>query len=399
MESNQPREHRTRPILASLGKIRQFARWLDSLPVFNRWPLHPLWPTFLTLLVIFTGGFGSVFSTEIRSAFPLSLGPYDGWSWHATAFYFLAVVAALLFFWRQRSDDQQRERLSEQTGKLEMLIKTLPPANFLEHFADYYLTADKVMEVAFGPPPPQVDQTNLERSARHLLRLVAALAQSFDGNHADATYAANVMLFRPTHDLTPQQQAAIEERLRFREAGVQCAGLSGVLDLVERFSTTATSADHAPDTSLQPLALPVPTSPQTHQGRFKVLPGAPQAFALIEFSYFDDTWMIPEWCEKHGDFTAAVRDELRQYFHDAQHFRSFVSIPLVETGRVLGLADDQPGPIGVLNIHSNRTNLLKGGAPGVLGGLNPLEQFALVTQPLIVMLAKLLSRSTNHFHE
>jgi hypothetical protein len=375
-------------------------RWLDSRAILNRWPIHPLWPTVLTLLVIITGGYGSVFSDQIRSAFPLSFGPYGGWSWHATTFYFLALIAAWLFFWRQRADDHQRKILTEQTEKLETLIKTLPPANFLEHFAKYYITADKAMEVAFGPPPDQLDQQNLERSARHILRLVAVLAQAFDGNHMNVTYAANVMLFRPSEGLSQLQQTAIEPRLRFRETGVHCLGLKGILDLVTRFSTTSTNEQELPDPTLHPLALPVPHHVTSPQGRYNVLPGAPLAFATSQFSYFADTWQIPDWCERQGDFTAAVREQLRQYFERAQHFRSFVSIPLVGTGQILGFADaEAQTPLGVLNIHSSRSNLLKGGASGALGGFNPLEQFAFVTQPLIVMLAKLLARSAGHFTE
>jgi hypothetical protein len=371
-------------------------QWLDSRAVLNRWPLHPLWPTFLTLLVIVTGEYGAVFGDDIKAAFPISLG----WSWHATTFYCLAFVAGWLFFWRQRADDHQRAVLTEQTEKLETLVKTLPPANFLEHFAEYYLTADKAMEVAFGPPPEKLDQQNLERSTRHILRLVAALAQAFDGNHVNVTYAANVMLFRPLESLSKLQQTAIEKRLRFREVGVRCAGLKGVLDLVTSFSTTSTSEEESPDTGLRPLALPVPHDLTTRQGRYNVLPGAPFAFAKSEFSYFPDTWQIPDWCEQRGDFTAAVREQVREYFQQAQHFRSFVSIPLVSTGQILGFAGTEAEtPIGVLNIHSDRTNLLKGGAAGALGGFNPLEQFAFVTQPLIVMLAKLLARSTGHFAE
>jgi hypothetical protein len=371
-------------------------QWLDSRAILNRWPHHPLWPTFLTLLVIATGEYGAVFGEDIKAAFPISLG----WSWHATAFYSLAFVAGWLFFWRQRADDHQRAALTEQTEKLETLVKTLPPANFLEHCAKYYLTADKAMEVAFGPLPGQLDQQNLERSARHILRLVAALAQAFDGNHENVTYAANVMLFRASDSLSPLQQSAIEKRLQFREAGVHCIGLKGVLDLVTQFSTTSTSKEESPDESLHRIALPVPHEPKTRQGRYNVLPGAPYAFAMSEFSYFADTWDIPNWCEQCGDFTAAVREQLREYFQRAQHFRSFVSIPLVSTGQILGFADaEDKTPLGVLNIHSNRLNLLKGGASGALGGFNPLQQFAFVTQPLIAMLAKLLARSAGHFSE
>jgi hypothetical protein len=168
--------------------------------------LHPLFATLVTLLVIVAGMVGSIYSSEIRSSFPFywGNGPICV---QAVIFWTATVIAAFAYFLREQSVAQtQREdqrRVLYRAQRFERLIRTLPPENFLEVVADFYSAAAAATNAAFSqrvltPHPRPI----VEQSLRHLLRLIAALAQQFDGSHADVEYAANIMLFKESGNLS-----------------------------------------------------------------------------------------------------------------------------------------------------------------------------------------------------
>ena len=252
-------------------RLRMFAELVE------RFALHPLYASAVTFLIIFTGGYGSLFSVEIRSAFPFSWGPFGDFVWEAGKFWTLTLLAALMFFFRQRAEDREydarQSELKRQTDKLESLIRTLPPENFLERQARFYLSAEEASEVALGSK--SADQAELiDSGIRHILRIVATLAQSFDGDHQEVCYAANIMLFRPSVDFDTDTEAAIQSRLRFCDPDVPCKALEGVLDIDRALSTVSTSEKAEPDPNLRALSLPIPFAIRTELGKYRVLPGA-----------------------------------------------------------------------------------------------------------------------------
>jgi hypothetical protein len=91
--------------------------------------------TLITTLGLLAGLWGSLYSTEIRGAWPFQRSPYQGISLHAVSFWTFVTVATLLFFWMQFKSEEERRaaeaRLTEQAAKLEDLIRTQPPEEFL----------------------------------------------------------------------------------------------------------------------------------------------------------------------------------------------------------------------------------------------------------------------------
>jgi hypothetical protein len=343
----------------------------------------PWFATAITLLVIIAGLLGSIYSPEIRDAFPFywGRGPICV---QAVIFWVVAGVAALAYFFREQSvareQHKQQDRALYRSERLERLIRTLPPENFLELVGDFYTAAAEAVDAAFAertavPHPPEV----VEQSIRHLLRLIAALAQQFDGNHTGVEYAANIMMFKETKALKPAERVSLASRLLFCDEAVSIDNLRGVLELQTKLSAIAADAKAEPDPRMGPIALPIPVHSSVHE-RYKVMPGAPLAFIEREPDVYTDTSLLAEWCEENGDFTRQVVEEVRSHFRDS-HVRAFVSIPLFAP-EDLSNADAQP--VAILNIHATREGLLRGES-------EPLAHFVQILRPFHGFLVDLLN--------
>ena len=264
----------------------------------------PLYAGIITFLIIFAGGFGSLFSKEIRTAFPFSLGPYDGLSGHAIVFWILIVIASFTFFLRQWAAD---DASSEARKELIRQIQTLPPADFLALFAKVYDSC----EVVFRQTKEVDNITPLKEATRFILRGITTLAQRFDPRGQDIFYAANIMVFKKADDLDKKESDEIAKRLKFCEKECAVSKFNGVLDLQVDLSTTIDNEDREPDSSLRAFALPVPT-PHTVEvvgGRklYRVLPGAPLAFIERRLDIYADTSELLDWCNKKGSFSEYVK--------------------------------------------------------------------------------------------
>lgn len=352
---------------------------------------HPATAAVITILLIVTGGVGSIYSVEIRRAFPFQWSPHGRfllggpWSYspQATIFWVLVVASALIFYFRQRADDRAREiaqdALISRARNLEHLIRTLPPPNFLSVLAQILGQADRITDAINAANKP--DREDLVQGLRHLLNLTAKLAQSFDGNDPAVHYGANIMSVRYSGSMNEAEEAEIQSRLFFCEPEASVDQLLGVLDLNAEFSTTADDSTAKADPNLEPFALPLPAEPYTETG-YRVLPGAPMAYFTRQADGFADTAELRQWCDSEGDFTNAVKDELEDYFRHAQ-FRSFLSIPLFATADATEQLDDDP--IAILNIHSDRLGLLA-------TANEPASHFVSIIRPFQLNLAKILWR-------
>ena len=353
--------------------------------------LNPFFATLVTLLLIVVGGLGSIWSDDIRRAFPFTGAPEWKDSPSARIFWMASGGTCLLFFLRQRAVDREqgeaRREIVEQSAELARLIRTLPPANFLSSFAQMHGQAARAAETVFGAPPV-ISQAQAEKGVRHLLRCVAILAQQFDGDHPDHRYAANVMLYRGGAGLSAGEVAALQPQLRFVDQGTSVGKLKGVLELIPAYSSLARDNSGGPDPAIRPLALPVPREARRNS-RFMVLPGAPLAFAERAPSIYLRAGELPLWCRENGDFTADVQRQLTDYFeHPAAAIQSFVSIPLCVVGND-GLDDRGTDPVGVLNVHCDRQCLLN--FENNRFGRDPVSHFVDITRPLRLILMQFLA--------
>jgi hypothetical protein len=133
----------------------------------------------------------------------------------------------------------------------------------------------------------------------------------------------------------------IAERIRFTERKRPISTYGHVLDL-------ALWAYERPDLP-KALALPV-EDPNDDIMRYKLLPGAPAAFALGRIEVVESTDDLDPYFRGAGkSVDPVVREEQLNYFRE-RGFKSFVSIPLTR--------NRNEKIFGVLNVQSNKTAVL-----------------------------------------
>ena len=118
------------------------AVWSNPGHWFNRMCLHPAFATVLTALIIIIGVFGSIWTKEIREAFPFTFSPRWKNSLKADFVWSSGTMVAFMFFFRQRAVDRAQENaqgeIVARAEELAQLIRTLPPTNFLTVFGNMY---------------------------------------------------------------------------------------------------------------------------------------------------------------------------------------------------------------------------------------------------------------------
>lgn len=329
-------------------------RWLAAAPNLVS---SPVYATVTTVLAVIAGLLGSVYQNDIAGAFPLALwGPWGPLSRRAVGFWASVLLFAVMFFLRQKWDDDSRGRLAETamraekgTERIEALVRTMPPKAFQSQLAKMVGTAHSSMATLLPRSrPAELRKEDVESLVRALLNSIARLALIYDNEPAGAAYSANIMVFVALRGGGfPEDVARV---LRFYPRDYDLARLAGALVLRPALSATSDTADiPRPDTNVMAIALPVPVE-AAHGGRWNTLPGAPKAFVMQDVDGYDDSTTLGAWCAKSGDFPPSVVEELRLYFEtgDGRAIRSFISRPLAFDG----------GTSGVLNLHSNRKNIL-----------------------------------------
>jgi len=329
--------------------------WLST---FGR---SPIYAAVVSLLAVVTGFVGSLFSPEIKAAFPFYWGS-GRFSWEAALFWGFLVGTGLLYWWRQVVVDRDRkgaeDALLGQSNKLEELIRTLPPGDFLEAFGRNYSGCSGLVYDLLVGHEEERERATVESALQTVLLAMAGLARHYDGTPDDVVYGSNLMTYMAGSEIPNPVPGHLEEAARFLGGTIEekRGELQGVLWLRSEYSGRvpgdATSGD-TPDPSLRALVLPIPRTEKTVQGAWRVLPGAPLAFCRKRPNGYEDTATMATFCEVEGDFPPSVIQELRGYFGEpqSQGIKSLVSLP------VLSPRDSEC--LGIVNIHRDRPNILK----------------------------------------
>ncbi|NMG46589.1 hypothetical protein GO613_00500 [Azoarcus communis] len=303
------------------------------------------------------GLFGSIFSNEIKNAFPFTIG--DKFVWQAAAFYTALVIFA--YFFRLQMQGQS-QTLNESSERLERLIRTLPPEGFLTKYESFVVKAGGEV-VRAGDP--SVGEDGVKDAAQVALLALVLLAKMFDGNPNTGRYAINLMIFEPP----PSDDTARKkwfEGTSLWEIGRSLDDLHGLLILDCRFALALSEGESERpgfDNHVAPLKLPVlrMQSRRDKQGRTNVLPGAPTAFCFPGRPEFcSDTRKLAETWRAESGLRPEIADEIEAYFASeaGRWVGSFVSLPVLEPPE---RPDAEPKVVGVVNIHSDRTNILEDG--------------------------------------
>jgi hypothetical protein len=367
-----------------------------------------LWPLIggaTTIFGVLAGFLGAHYDKEIPQSLMLwcpVLFPDNQFAVGPTIFWFCTLLAGCLFtgtFWAQASSSSRAtaglysattkvlintDSLSKKATVLDGLVQrlyTLPPVGFLELYS-------RTMEFAFASSRGAAESASssmevLALSIRTQLAFVLGLAASFDLDGREARYGCNLMLFRLTSKLNSQELADIQNRLLFAEKGVAVGMLPGVLDVIPELSASSDS-EGKPDPKLTVFALPIPSIPaneKMNRSMNGVLPGAPDALVAGTGVVIENMDKLKELTETNL-FTDFVRKQLATYIAENKFIQSFFAIPLY--GPSVGNSKGEP--IGILNVHRDRTNPL---------AADKFQLFYPLLVPLALLIGDLLWTYTN----
>lgn len=277
---------------------------------------------------------------------------------------------------------QQSLDLTRRTEELHQLVQTLPPKDILTRWARH---AEKLHEfrgeVAPLNPSDPLSASRIRLAIRGVLAGIIKVVRVYENAPGNVVMAANLMLFVPKDGLLsmpPEQREEIEGGLSFGKRGPSIHTLDGVLILIEPLSTRSDLKENAHDDKVKELVLPIPTERELADGRSRVLPGAPTAWATRRAHRFASQEEMLDWCHSIGAFTTETLNDLRTYLKSptGREVASFLSLPL----------PDAPGtrtPVGVLNVHSDQ--------PGLLRDRKPEDSLFVLLQPALSLLGSFLS--------
>lgn len=321
---------------------------------------------FLAVLGVFTGFVGSIYTPELKTAVETAVA-FRSNHLGVALFLVCGCVTAVCVFWRQSVIDENREGVQNrfdaaatEVAESIQTLRSLPEPSFLTEFNHIFSTnvarAEKLNSFA-----ARLQGTTV------VLEGFAALAQKFDGT-GDARFAANLMLF-----LTGEHARPWIEKLSFFDGDP--SKLDGLLALPVELAALS----KGPDDKIPEFALPVPKDRGTAKANggsgWTTLPGAPAAFSNCQFEHYASTSELHKWCEDFGDFTNAVKRQVREHFSaHGSEIAGFMCIPILNPKQ-------SDAPLGILNIHWNKC--------ARIGIGRAAELFAAATLPLQVILGRL----------
>ena len=339
-------------------------------------PLEWWFPALVACAGALAGFLGSVYAEEIKSSVPIGFGG-GPFVWSALFFWTSLVAFAALFGLALRAHQAaNRAGLAELKGRsteLQTLIRTLPPKGFLVTFEDLF-------RVSFDVDSRVGDtEEGLKASIVVALGGIASLVRAFDSRDDGPEYFINLMVFRPTAQLRPEDLA---KHVLFAEPGYNPRTWDGVLQLRQEFAYRFDQQNMQPDTEVEPLMLPIPEpSYRVDNGKPAILPGAPSVFCDPSKSAgVENTLELAAWCRERSALRSSVADEIERYYASGagKVIRSYICMPIVVTP-----SGGTPVTIGVLNIQSSRPGFLPGEKAG---------QFVPLATPFILLIGRSLAK-------
>lgn len=320
---------------------------------------------------------GSLFAAELRSLDTYTNSASAGWAVaYVEGVVFLIVAVAAQRSHQMKSEREVAESLNGSIGKVQELVRTLPPDTFGEGLVRLFPRTYAVAQAA------SISQGNdrlaaLRDAIQDVLRDIQALATVFEADE-NAHLCANLMVFVPRERWDADAERSLKNILRFW-CGASLDGLSGALALDPKFLI---SADDSSST-LDWMALPVADCDVLNPKR--VLPGAPKSFLLKEhFIYPDVEHLLRECRDGTVDVLRETTDAIERHFKEAS-IASFLSTAVRQP--------DTDQCVGVLNLHSNRLGLLRS---SITPDPKPALRFLQCIAPHVTLLGYLVGQLVDH---
>ena len=352
-----------------MAQIKDNPPWINKVQNYLRLQLPLKWwfSALTACLGTLAGLLGSIYGTNIQNAFPFNWG--SGPIVSQVVLFWISLIIFGCFFGLGFGAQ------NEATNKLEQMMRTLPPKGFLVTFETLFSNCFKV----YWNASEAQNKPELVLAITTSLKGVLFLLKAFDTRHDHPQYSANIMLFKPIHEVSADSL----KHVLFKEPGYDFNAWDGVLELQSEYAFSLIDDAPTPD-KIPTIMLPVPKEEfRFDKGKPTVLPGAPAAFCDPTKSVgFENTLQLSTWCRQHSGLRESVAEEVEKYFVDGpgKEIRSFISIPILLPSTV---PDATPTILGVLNLHSNRDRIL----PGEKAGL-----FVPLTAPFTSLIARSLQK-------
>ncbi len=342
----------------------------------SRLALQWWFPALIACVGAFAGYLGSVYAEEIRASVPIGFGT-GPLVWSAFFFWMSLLGFGLLFGLALHAHNEATRtslaQLQDRSTELQTLIRTLPPKGFLVTFEDLFRVSFDV--------DSRVGETEdgLKASIVVALGGIASLVRAFDSRDDGPEYRINLMVFRPTAQLRPEDLA---KHVMFVEPGYNPHTWDGVLQLRQEFAYRFNQESMEVDSEVEPVMLPIPEAAfRVDSGKPAILPGAPSVFCdPTKSAGVENTLELATWCRERSALRSSVADEIERYYAAGagSAIRSFICMPIVVTP-----SGGTPVTIGVLNIQSSRPGFLPGEKAG---------QFVPLATPFILLIGRSLAK-------
>jgi hypothetical protein len=360
----------------SFWKLCRERRWTEAAEVLGAAPW--LW-VITAVCPVAAGALASFYPEQIKAGFYPFFWRHTSFDWVPTAFWSAVALAGLSFGLAQWSQSRAGGALRSMVRRLQ----TLPPSGFLDSFRDAFRVAGRQTLLVALNPTSSLSQ--VDHAIRNVLGAIVEVARDFDEQNS-ATYGANLMLWRRAG--TPFENPSPMHLVPYSP---QDPSVRGYLELVVSLSTTTAleNSQYSHDTQIAPIVVPVAIASEKvldakGHARDPVLPGAPQAFLRGDFVVFESVEAYVGWLDENSSRGLETVNPLKEYFVNGagKHVKSFGSRPIVSVNPTVG-------PIAVLNIHSDRDNLLQDSGQTLFAPL--IEPFCFLLATLIETRAVLLS--------
>jgi hypothetical protein len=264
----------------------------------------------------------------------------------AITFWICFVLASLIYFF---SYTYQRRVERRNSRELRQAIMHAPPMNWIKEFIVQLGRSGKTVDNIEASSSKE----NIEYAIRVVLHSVAQLVSKLSPL-GGRRVAANIMIYYPSAGMAEAEITRLDGKLKFCDPNIGIPKLRGVLDLDKVLSTALTEGQREaePDAKLRPFCLAIPNEVKTREGKLRLGPGAPYAYACNDPAYFSDSQKLLQWVKENADFKPEVLLEFEQHFGRDTPTRSFVSLPIRDTDT------DPVTVVGILSVHADKLDLL-----------------------------------------
>jgi hypothetical protein len=291
---------------------------------------RPLADIIIALMLFMLGSVVSIFGSEISEA----TKRFFEHRWACgidflTCMFWLAVsLWTILYYMKLLSN-------SISQSMYLAVIRGCPDSRVFRTYKNLLSHLQNIAKASSNNNSIALNKAFIRKAMRVLIKLVARYT-----NRSTKNFSANIMLIK-----SPENGGEEEKRLYFYSG--QQKSMETELRFVLYMNRDLV---YPPDKAVPLVSLPVPPARNSPGMKDLILPGAPLALLDGRMNVIDDTRELYKLCKQKG-FDANVQTSVKEFFNTTgkgSHMRSFVSIRI-------GGPDN---PLGVLNINSEKTNVL-----------------------------------------